>query len=493
MTAFRLSRLALAGLSLLLAGCVGPSVGRDSRLAAKLDSVLSRLSDTGAVFRARVVELPSRRELYARDIDEPCTPASNFKLLTTAVGLDTFGPDYNVKTYLAVDGDDLWVIGTGDPATGDPRLAKAAGTTPVALLEEWAGVLQRRGVRQIKGDLVYDDSAFETQPRVHPTWPKEWLLHWYATPTSGLNFCDNSVDITVFPTEEGKPVRYEVMPPVQDIKVINECVTGTKGEPEIAKLAGGNSYRLGGVCTKKTELKSKPVEDPGAFFADALRSQLRVKGITVSGEIRRATAPLGGAMPPPADKVIAVHETPLRDILARINKNSQNLFAECLCKLSGQAFALEAGKRTAGSWEDGGKALRAFLTRNGVDDSALAPMDGSGLSPQNRVTTRMLTDLLAVMHSRPDAEVYKASLTAAGIDGSLKDRMTDLKDHVFGKTGYIGGVSSLSGYAKTHKSKWLAFSIVYNRIPSKAGDDDDVAPFTKLQDEACRVLVKWPG
>ncbi|HOW71273.1 MAG TPA: D-alanyl-D-alanine carboxypeptidase/D-alanyl-D-alanine-endopeptidase [Phycisphaerae bacterium] len=485
--------LVAAGLWWFLTGCAAPDVGQDARLASRLDAVLGQLSSTGAVVRARVVELPGGRELYARDADQACTPASNFKLLTTAVGLDLFGANHRVKTYLALDGDDLWLIGTGDPATGDARLAAAGGGTPVTLLEAWASVLQRRGVRQIRGDLVYDDSAFERQPRVHPTWRKDWLLHWYAAPTSGLNFGDNSVDITVFPTEEGKPVRYEVMPPVQDIRIINECMTGAKGEPEIVKSPGGNVYRLGGICTKKTELKSKPVEEPGAFFADALRHQLQIKGITVRGEIRRAEAPLGGAPVPPAEKVIAVHETPLPDILSRINKNSQNLFAECLCKLSGQTFQRQLGRSVPGSWEDGGHALRAFLARNGIDHQALAPRDGSGLSPQNRVTARMLTDLLKVMHSRPDAEVYRSSLTAAGIDGSLKDRMADLKGHVFGKTGYIGGVSSLSGYVKTRRGTWLAFSIIFNRIPSQAGDDDDVAPFTKLQDEACRVLVGWPG
>lgn len=493
MSAYRRFMLVVVGLLSVLVGCAAPKVGGDARLAAKLDAVLGQLSSTGAVVRSRVIELPGGRELYARDADEACTPASNFKLLTTAVGLDIFGADHKVKTYLALDGDDLWVIGTGDPATGDPRLSAAAGGTPVTLLQEWVEVLQRRGVRQIKGDLVYDDSALEEEPRVHPTWRKEWLSHWYAAPTSGLNFCDNSVDITVFPTEEGKPVRYEVMPPVQNIRVINEGLTGAKDHLEIVKLSGGNVYRLSGTCTKKTALKSKPVEDPGAFFADALRSQLQARDIAVLGKIRRAKAPLGGNTLPPPEKVIAVHETPLRDILSRINKNSQNLFAECLCKLNGQAFQFRLGRRVPGSWEDGGRALRDFLARNGVDDQALAPMDGSGLSPDNRVTARMLTDVLAVMHLRPDADVYRSSLTAAGVDGSLKDRMADLRGHVFGKTGYIGGVSSLSGYVKTLRGKWLAFSIIYNRIHSTAGDDDDVAPYTRLQDAACHFLVGWGG
>ncbi len=145
-----------------------------------------------------------------------------------------------------------------------------------------------------------------------------------------------------------------------------------------------------------------------------------------------------------------------------------------------------------GSWENGGRALRAFLKRNGIDDRALVPMDGSGLSPQNRVTTRMLTDLLAVMYARPDREAFMASLTVCGADGSLRDRLKDLRARVLGKTGYIGGVSSTSGYLKTDEDRWLAFSFIYNGIPEKDGEDTDVEPYTKLQDEACRILAGWP-
>ncbi len=97
------------------------------------------------------------------------------------------------------------------------------------------------------------------------------------------------------------------------------------------------------------------------------------------------------------------------------------------------------------------------------------------------------------MFSRPDAEVYRASLTIAGVDGSLKDRMDGLKGRVYGKTGYIGGVSSTSGYLRTDAGRWLAFSFIYNAIPQRADSDADTADFTKLQDEACRVLAGWTG
>ena len=78
---------------------------------------------------ARVIDLPSRDELYARDIDVPFIPASNMKLPVSAADLDMLGVEHTLKTYLASDGDDLWVIGTGDPGIGDPRLTMGWGKT----------------------------------------------------------------------------------------------------------------------------------------------------------------------------------------------------------------------------------------------------------------------------------------------------------------------------------------------------------------------------
>jgi D-alanyl-D-alanine carboxypeptidase/D-alanyl-D-alanine-endopeptidase (penicillin-binding protein 4) len=465
---------------LLLGGCVAP----ERRLAGRLDEILTRLDDTGAIVAARVIELPERRELYARDADAPFTPASNMKVPVGAALLDTFGLEHTFKTYLAVDGDDLWIIGTGDPALGDPRIAQRNGTTATGVFDAWARALRERGITRIAGDLVYYDGALETQ-WLHPTWGDS-VLHWYGAAVSGLNFNDNCVDITVEPAEPGRPARYEVMPPVRDVTVINECVTDPNHAPTIDKLPGGNIYRLGGTCAKREALKSKPVENPGAFTADALRTHLAGLGISIAGATRPAPEPLGGTIPPPAERVVAVHETALRDVLGRINTNSQNMFADAACKLAGQAWAARQGRRVPGSWADGSAAVHAFLKRNGVDERALVVADGSGLSVDNRVTARLLTELFAVMHKRPDGTAFVDSLAKGGVNGTLEKRFAGCEGHVFAKTGMIGGVRALSGYVRTRRDQWLAFSIIYNRIPGS------VQPYEALQDEAVKLLVEWP-
>jgi D-alanyl-D-alanine carboxypeptidase/D-alanyl-D-alanine-endopeptidase (penicillin-binding protein 4) len=129
-------------------------------------------------------------------------------------------------------------------------------------------------------------------------------------------------------------------------------------------------------------------------------------------------------------------------------------------------------------------AVKAFLRRQGVNDADYTLADGSGLSRMNRVTTRGQTDLLAAMSRHPHADVFRESLPIAGTDGTISKRMKDLAGRVYAKTGFISGVRALSGYARTADDRWLAFSIIYNKIPG------DVKPFEALQDEACRILVQ---
>jgi D-alanyl-D-alanine carboxypeptidase/D-alanyl-D-alanine-endopeptidase (penicillin-binding protein 4) len=321
---------------------------------------------------------------------------------------------------------------------------------------------------------------------VHPSWSKSFLVDWYAAPVSGLTFNDNCVDITVYPTGDGRPARYDMIPPTTQATIVNNCTSG-KGKPaEIDRAPDANIYTIGGSCEEKKKLQSKPVTDPGLFFADALRTNLQAHGIAIDGKTERAEKPLGGAPVPPADNIVATHQTSMTDIMWRINKNSQNLFAEAVCKLQGREWNLAHGKDEPGSWESGGEAIRDFLHRQKIDDSKYVIVDGSGLARGNLVTARLITDLFAAMSKHRYASAFRESLSVAGKDGTVGKRMDDLAGHVFAKTGYIGHVRSLSGYILTRKGKWLCFSIIYNQIPGS------VAPFEGLQDNACRLLVEWP-
>src|SRR5436190_6448941 len=260
-------RLAALLLLAMLAGCSSRPATKAPTLEQRLDAVLSRNAATGATFSARVIAPQSGLELYSRAADRPTIPASNMKLFTTAAALDFLGADYRFRTFLALDGQQLWVIGTGDPATGDPRMAKSAGKKPTAIFDEWADALKKRGMTRITGVSYYDRALDEQW--VHPLWSKSFLVDWYAAPVSGLNFNDNCVDSKVT-AAVGEPTKLEVMPPTQIVRINNQLVVSGTEAPAIDRAAKANVYTITGGATRPTDLESKPIVDPGAFFADAL-------------------------------------------------------------------------------------------------------------------------------------------------------------------------------------------------------------------------------
>ncbi len=90
------------------------------------------------------------------------------------------------------------------------------------------------------------------------------------------------------------------------------------------------------------------------------------------------------------------------------------------------------------------------------------------------------------MAKRPDAAAFRKSLAVWGQSGTLGKRSSKsvLARRVFAKTGYIKGVRSLSGYVRSKRGKWIAFSILMNKVPPGKG-----WRAKKLQQDICELLV----
>ena len=488
---------AVSLIALMLAGCTSSgsrnrhgdavAAAHDPKLAAKLDEVLRRGQTGPAKYVARVIDPETNRELYAVDSDTPFMPASNGKIAVSAATLDFFGSDHTFKTWLALDGEDLWIIGTGDPGVGDNTIAKKSGATTMTVVDEWADALKRRGVTKLSGNLYYYDRELDDE-LVHPSWSKGYITDWYAAPIAGLNFNNNCIDVSVKPTIEGRPVEYSIIPPTKrvGVRIENKVTTGRGRTPDADREIDANVFTITGATTRPMDVKSEAITEPAPFFADALRTHLESKGITIAGETKRAAAPLDGKLEPGKAKLVAVHETKMADAISRINKQSQNNFAEGFIKILGRAYAHKHGRDERGSWKNGSEAVLAFLRKNKIDTDGIAVVDGSGLSRDNRVTARMVSDVYRVMWRHKEMETFFDSLTIGGVDGTIGKRFDDLKGRVHAKTGYIGGVRSLSGYVRNDAGKWLIFSIIYNGFSGSAG------PYEDMQDNAVRVLAAWP-
>jgi D-alanyl-D-alanine carboxypeptidase/D-alanyl-D-alanine-endopeptidase (penicillin-binding protein 4) len=164
--------------------------------------------------------------------------------------------------------------------------------------------------------------------------------------------------------------------------------------------------------------------------------------------------------------VLASYQSrPLIEDVRVINKVSQNLHAEILLRLLGRE------KGTAGTVEGGLEVLRGFLNQAGITGDQYAFYDGSGLSRQNLVTPRAVVQLLRYADSQSWGASFRDTLPLSGTDGSLSSRFksVDVQGRVQAKTGSLGGVKTLSGYATTNRGERVAFSILSNNfnLPDK--------------------------
>ncbi|HEX2044518.1 MAG TPA: D-alanyl-D-alanine carboxypeptidase/D-alanyl-D-alanine-endopeptidase [Gaiellaceae bacterium] len=209
---------------------------------------------------------------------------------------------------------------------------------------------------------------------------------------------------------------------------------------------------LSALVVARAKVGRRTVDDPARAAAAAFRSALEAAGVDVVGGSRVAAAP------PDAVPLASVRSAPTALLVRRMNKTSDNFYAEMLVKHLGARF------RGAGTTYRGSRVVRRVLGARGVPLEGVRIVDGSGLSVHDRLTTRAIGRMLTAAWRDPTLRaVWLDSLPLAGVDGTLEDRM--LREPAYrtvrAKTGTTATASSLSGYAG---SRYL-FSILQNGRP----------------------------
>jgi D-alanyl-D-alanine carboxypeptidase/D-alanyl-D-alanine-endopeptidase (penicillin-binding protein 4) len=424
--------------------------------------------------------------VFSLESTTPLMPASNLKLATTSAALDRLGPDFKFRTILVMRGSDLIVIGGGDPTFGDLEYLKKAGWGITTVFHNWTEQLKKLNVTGVR-DVIVDDSVFD-ENFTNPRWPAGQYTARFEAGVAGLNLNANCIECLVEPTAPGALVKYTLDPPTQYVSIHNACITGSRNGIILTRPPESNQLAMSGETpTRGLATVGITVHDPPMYAATVFADMLRQGGVHVSGEVKRdrtarQTLEKGGAS---AEKVtiVAIHETPIPPVLARANKDSMNLYAESLCKRLGFETS-----HASGSWENGTAAVGAFLRKAGIPEREFHLDDGSGLSRMNEISPRALTQVLVYDYYSKNKETFFNSLSIAGVDGTLDDRfrgvdVRDLRHRVFGKSGFIEGVSTISGYLRARDDQWYAFSIMINGIPHLSNSEIKV-----LQERIVRAV-----
>lgn len=189
-------------------------------------------------------------------------------------------------------------------------------------------------------------------------------------------------------------------------------------------------------------------------------------------------------------KTLALEESPkliysktrtIAELLPHMMKTSDNLYAESMF------FHLaKINKGQWANWKDGARQIENVLRKANVQSQYVEVADGSGVSLYNYISPKAEIELLRfAYHNKAIYDQLYPSLPIAGVDGSLKSRMTSGKayNNVHAKTGTVSGVSSLAGYLTASNGHLLAFCIINNGLMK-------VATGKAFQDRVCNILAE---
>jgi D-alanyl-D-alanine carboxypeptidase/D-alanyl-D-alanine-endopeptidase (penicillin-binding protein 4) len=348
-----------------------------------------------------VLDAGTGKTLFARNENIGLATASTLKTITAATAFSLLGKDFQYQTTLAYTGNitadgtlkgHLVIIGGGDPTLGSERYQNKE----ITVLAEWATAIQKAGIKRIEGAVIGDDRIFGTQ-----TTPEGWtwqdIGNYYGAGTSGLAWRENQFDIHLKPgsgiNEEVKLLR--TIPEMPYLKVVNELKTGASG-------SGDNSYAFLPPYTTVAYLRgtwgmgigksgiSAALPDPAYDLAFRLQDTLKRLGITANRPATTARLMALEHQPVPVitQKLSTISSPSLSEMSYWFLKKSINLYGESFLK----TIALSSGK--AAGTANGAKTEIAFWAGKGIDKNALNIIDGSGLSPANRVTAAAMASIL---------------------------------------------------------------------------------------------------
>lgn len=452
------------------AGCLpggtapAPRTDDVATLRHVIDSVLAAPETRHARWGVLIVDPDRGDTLYSRDADKLFVPASNMKIVTSAVALAQLGPDFQFATPLLATGPvrdsilvgDLVIVGRGDPSISDNISGDA-----MLPLQSVAEALSTRGIRRVAGTVRAVGDAF-SDANFGFGWAWDDLDYAYSAPVDDLLFNEgfslvhlrggaavgDSVTVWTSPARTFPTIRVRVTTDsgvsgpdsASRVDAVKDTLTG------VVELVGhvlpGDSVTLAVTHT-----------DPQQAFVAALREALRDQGIVI-GDSAFAADSAAAAL----DTLHVLQSPPLGQILGFFMKPSQNQVGEMLFK----SVALQA--TDTGTARVGRRIVREQLLAWGADSAGFTVFDGSGLSRRNMLTPATIVDVLHAMRRGPHFQSYYDAFPVAGVDGTLRTRMrgTIAEGNVRAKTGTLGSVRSLSGYVTTAEGQQLLFSVLAN-------------------------------
>ncbi len=458
--------------------CVGKA-GATDRYHNELDKILNSHEFDGASVSVFAMTAGGDT-ILCHDISRQLVPASNMKLVTTALALHYLGGSFRWETALGYSGEisdgilhgDIYIIGRGDPTLG----SKVSFATPTqTVFSKFAGLLNDAGIQSIEGHVVGDGRWFAGMAE-QESWGFADCGTYYGCGVSGLSFYENAIDFKVSPsTEVGSGLNiYPSYPSVPWMDLRYTCTTGKPDSGNSLHFYTNNFSNIGEMrgtlaINRPARTEQAANKFPEYTVAYQFNEYLKSAGISCS----EGAADLGYVFGLDEGKVVPQDEitalggnlSPLLGQVVEVtNRESDNFFAESLMRTLGKTYGGD------GSYDSAYIAVDALLKDLGVDAKNISVVDGSGLSRQNHLSAEFLCSLLLAMTKSTGYGQFLRSLPYPGGQGTLASMLKTLPEpvrkRILMKSGSMGGVRCFSGYVlpedPENTSDVIVFSIMVN-------------------------------
>ncbi len=389
-------------------------------------------------------------------------PASTQKIFTSIAALSLLGKDFTYKTEIGYNGNisnavlngDLIIKGYGDPTFGSWRYAQ---TKPDSVLNFIVASIKNAGIQKISGSIILDDAAFSYQP-LPGGYIWDDIGNYYGSGSWGINWRENQYDLVLKPGKNiGDTSTLIKTEPALLTSEYNNFITTAEentGDNTILYLSpyGTAAFSEGTIPKGVNQFT---VSGSVAYAADQLKAELNSclnkNNIQISGDIiTGASFEKQRIKIPSAQENIAIYNSPTLDsIVYWFLQKSINLYGECLLK------TIALNQKDFGSTINGVYDLKKFWQQNSIDSSALNISDGSGLSPQNRVTTYAMVNALLYAQKQ---NWFQSFYNALPVANNMKL-----------KSGLINSVRSFGGYYTASNGKKYVLAIIVNNYDDSKG------------------------
>jgi serine-type D-Ala-D-Ala carboxypeptidase/endopeptidase (penicillin-binding protein 4) len=437
-------------LVLALAAAAPPALAEEP-LAECIESLLANRRGVGR-FALEVRDEATGKTLFERAADRPALPASNAKLVTMAAVLDGLGETFRFATVARGRIEDgvareLYLVGGLDP------------TLSTAGLLELAVKLTDAGLREVRGGIVLDGSAYSGGPDP-PGYKPFKTTHPYRAPVGALGLNTNVVRVSVTPAEEvGEPATVVVDPESSYLRLQASVRTAWSTRLGVGTSRAGDrtTVLVRGRLRRGSPEKLfwRRVFHPDLFAGETFRALLEARGVRVQGGVSRGITPEG------TPDLASAESAELFTIVRQATKRSSNVIAEhLLLALGAKLFGPPA------SYDKAQRALAAYLDGVGVARGTYRLENGSGLSLRNSIRPRDLVSVLATALRTFDVwpELLSA-LPLAGVDGTLRRRFagSGAEGQLRAKTGTLRGVLCITGVVGV-RGRLALFSLMASRV-----------------------------